>query len=450
MTTQRINIALAGLLPDQQHDLTDMLTGLGYHVVSVDIHSEAPTVTALLQDITVLLLGRHGTSRASLVETLKASDDTVVLPIIIVEDVLPSGDDMFETPLQTLQRDTDLDICFAIGADDYLMLPTRASLLRQRVEIALERSAFRTHESNNTERDMLTKLERDVQIGRQIQASFLPSKLPQPEGWEIAARFHPAREVAGDFYDSFYVWNKRRVAIIVADVSDKGIPAALFMAIFRTLLRAGSLYGMKSIRTGEDMLSEPMEPIPAQKDWAVERPGQRPRKLPTIGLSQLESVPSTNAYMANTHGIDAYFVTLFFGILDPRTGDLIYVNGGHNPPIVLRAAGGHEKLKPTGPAVGILPDAKFRYAHTKLQPGDVLFAYTDGVPEARSPEGEFFTDDRMMAAISQDTSSVGAVLQSVEDALEAFDAYTDQFDDVTMMSVRYCLPQNDKATGSDD
>jgi sigma-B regulation protein RsbU (phosphoserine phosphatase) len=445
VTAPRIKIALTGLLAEQQRDLIKMLTALGYQTVVVN--SE---LTDQLENAALLLLGQHGVNRADVVEMLKTSDTLRSLPIIIVEDTPKTGKSVVETPLQTLQHNTDLDVCFAFGADDYVMLPTRSSLLRQRVDIALERCAFRAYETSKSEREMLAKLERDVQIGRQIQASFLPSKLPQPEGWEIAARFHPAREVAGDFYDSFYVWNKRRVAIIVADVSDKGIPAALFMAIFRTLLRAGSLYGMKSIRTGEDMLSEPMEPIKEQKDWAVERPGQRPRKLPTIGLSQLESVPSTNAYMANTHGIDAYFVTLFFGILDPRTGDLIYVNGGHNPPIVLREDGEHEKLKPTGPAVGILPEAKFRYAHTKLQPGDVLFAYTDGVPEARAPNHEFFTDDRMMAAISQDTSSAAAVLESVEDALEDFDAYTDQFDDVTMMSVRYCPKTHTDSPSSDD
>ncbi len=435
MTASRFEIVVAGISPQRQRELSEMLVSLGYQPV----WSNAEQLLEQAKTSALVLLGRQGIARAQLVEALKNTPQLSMTPIFLVEEApLENHSRIMTSPLQTLQFDTDIEVCFALGADDYLVLPTRVTFLKQRLDIALERCEFRAFQKNKSERDMLAKLERDVQIGRQIQASFLPSKLPQPEGWEIAASFHPAREVAGDFYDSFYVWNRRRVALIMADVSDKGIPAALFMAIFRTLLRAGSLYGMKSIRTGSDLLSEPMEPVKVQQDWSEERPGKRPRKLPTIGLSQLESVPSTNAYMANTHGIDAYFVTLFFGILDPRTGDLIYVNGGHNPPVVMRAAGGFDKLPPTGPAVGVIPEAKFRYAHTRLAPGDTLFAYTDGVPEGRNPQGEFFGEERMFEALEQPTTSAETVLSNIEQALHAFNAYSEQFDDITMMSVRYC------------
>lgn len=455
MTTRRPEIVVAGISPKRQRELSEMLTSLGYQAVWV----AAEQVLECASSSVLVLLGRHGITRVQLVEKLKDHPTLSTLPVFLVEEAPPeSHNQLMTSPLQTLQFDTDIEVCFALGADDYLVLPTRATFLKQRFNIALERCEFRAFQKNKSEREMLAKLERDVQIGRQIQASFLPSKLPQPEGWEIAASFHPAREVAGDFYDSFYVWNRRRVALIVADVSDKGIPAALFMAIFRTLLRAGSLYGMKSIRTGSDLLSEPMAPIKAQQDWSEERPGQRPRKLPTIGLSQLESIPSTNAYMANTHGIDAYFVTLFFGILDPRTGDLIYVNGGHNPPVVMRTDGHFDKLKPTGPAVGVLPEAQFRYAHTRLAPGDTLFAYTDGVPEGRNPQGDFFGEGRMLEVLEQPHGTAEAVLTNIERALQAFDAYSEQFDDITMMSVRYCTEDSsetpadmpDAADQSDD
>lgn len=448
MTASRAEIVVAGISPQRQRELSEMLMTLGYQPAWV----AADQVLEQAKTGMLVLLGRHGVARVQLVEALKNDPELSMIPIFIVEEASSETHSRIVTsPLQTLQFDTDIEVCLALGADDYLVLPTRTTFLKQRFNIALERCEFRSYQKNKSERDMLAKLERDVQIGRQIQASFLPSQLPQPEGWEIAASFHPAREVAGDFYDSFYVWNRRRVALIMADVSDKGIPAALFMAIFRTLLRAGSLYGMKSIRTGSDLLSEPMEPVKAQQDWSEERPGKRPRKLPTIGLSQLESVPSTNAYMANTHGIDAYFVTLFFGILDPRTGDLIYVNGGHNPPIVMRAEGGLDKLKPTGPAVGVIPEAKFRYAHTKLAPGDTLFAYTDGVPEGRNPQGEFFGEPRMFDVLGQPNDSAEALLSNMEKALQAFNAYSEQFDDITMMSVRYCNfnTKNETETGAD-
>lgn len=338
----------------------------------------------------------------------------------------------------TYDREEDLSIALAKGAHDYLLLPSSTSLLNWRLNRVVEHLSLLESQQNINEHELLIKLEKEVQIGREIQMSFLPRSLPQPENWEIAACFHPAREVAGDFYDSFYIWNKRRVGFIVADVSDKGIPAALFMAIFRTLLRAGSLYNMSV--SGGDSFDPVLTPHKSQADWSITENG-RHRKLPTIGISQLGSIASTNAYMAETHGIDAYFVTLFFGILDPRTGDLIYVNGGHNPPVLVRKEGGYELLRPTGPAVGILPEAKFSYAHTKLKPGDTLYAYTDGVPEARDPEGKFFTDERLYKLVSEKKRSAVEVVGLVESQLERFIANAVQFDDITMMALHYKEPE---------
>ncbi len=413
MTHDDLSVLVAGISAAELAALTKQLQELGYRVIREDDARREEGVPSL-----VLLGSEVAEGQVGWLEHFRTTPVNSHVPVIVL-----SHD----------PNDTSLDASLDAGADDYLPLPTRTSLLRRRLANALERQSV---QQDSGEREILAKLERDVQIGRQIQQSFLPSSLPQPDGWEITARFRPAREVAGDFYDSFYIWNKRRVAIIVADVSDKGIPAALFMAIFRTLLRAGSLYGM-SIGSGSGPLGSSMEPIKTQKDWSVQEPGKRARKLPTIGLSQLESVPITNTYMADTHGIDAYFVTLFFGILDPRTGDLLYVNGGHNSPVVLRTDGRQDLLKATGPAVGILPEAKFRYAHTKLDPGDILYAYTDGVPEARNPAGDFYTDARMLDALGRDTSSAEAVVETIEAELRDFNAYAAQFDDITMMAVRY-------------
>lgn len=436
MATDPLAVLVLGTSQEVREQLGTLLAPLGYRAHYADAVPEA-SIDDVAADASwqLVLLGDDVADgvRAGWLEHLRATPPYDALPILLLcHD--PHG--------------AEVSACLDAGADDYVAMPTRAALLSRRLAGALERYTLRAAQGSDGEREMFAKLERDVQIGRQIQQSFLPSSLPQPDGWEIAASFRPAREVAGDFYDSFYIWNRRRVALIVADVSDKGIPAALFMAIFRTLLRAGSLYGM-SIGSGSGPLGSSMEPIKAQQSWSVEEPGRRPRKLPTIGLSQLESVPITNAYMAQTHGIDAYFVTLFFGILDPRTGDLLYVNGGHNPPVILREDGAQELLRPTGPAVGILPEAKFRYAHAKLLPGDVLFAYTDGVPEARTPSGAFYTDARMLSTVGRDTSSAAAVLGTVEDELQRFGAYTEQFDDITMMAVRHAA-QGDSASADPD
>lgn len=316
------------------------------------------------------------------------------------------------------------------GAWDYLVFPCHREALALRISQALERKSYRQQRLDEAARDMLLKLERDVQIGRDIQQSFLPSDLPQPKGWQIATSFSPARDVAGDFYDSFYFWNKRRVAFLIADVSDKGVPAALFMAIFRTLLRAGALYQMNV--SGEAELSI----IDAQKHALIEEPGQRPKRLPTIGTTQLAgAVVGTNTYMAKTHGIDSYFVTLFMGVLDPRTGDLLYVNGGHNPPVIVRQDGSYDKLKATGPAVGILPEARYRYAYTRLQPGDTLYAYTDGVTEARAEDGGFFGEERLLPLLQHHRDDATMLLSSISQALAAYIGNAGQFDDITMMAV---------------
>ena len=125
-----------------------------------------------------------------------------------------------------------------------------------------------------SERENLLKLERDVQIARKIQESFLPGELPQPAGWEIAARFHPAREVAGDFYDSFQLTQGRRVALVIADVCDKGVGAALFMALFRSLYRAYSQqnYSMRWTDVMDEGFTRAGEAAPAPASAWRHRP----------------------------------------------------------------------------------------------------------------------------------------------------------------------------------
>src|SRR5579884_1200852 len=123
--------------------------------------------------------------------------------------------------------------CLELGADDYLPKPCDPVVLRARVESALEKKRLR-----DGERLHARSLERDLEIGRGIQESFIPAELPRADGWEIAARFHPARQVAGDFYDAFQLRGTKRIGVVVADVCGKGVGAALFMAICRTLVHA--------------------------------------------------------------------------------------------------------------------------------------------------------------------------------------------------------------------
>lgn len=278
----------------------------------------------------------------------------------------------------------------------------------------------------------LLKLERDIQIGRSIQLGFLPASLPQPRGWELAARFQPAREVAGDFYDAFEMTNGRRLGFLIADVCDKGVGAALFMALFRTLIRSNAQQN-----TSLGWMDPKASSVTESADWLKGDPSQRRQSLPSIGTGALmHAVSGTNDYIADNHMDQGYFATLFMGVLDPSNGSLIYINGGHNPPIVLRVDGSMEALKPTGPAVGMFPGAKFTIAQARLRPGDVLYAYTDGVTDARSTSGEFWGMERIHEHLKPGVASAESLVATITQDLGEHIGQAAQFDDITMLALR--------------
>lgn len=276
------------------------------------------------------------------------------------------------------------------------------------------------------------KSERDLEIGRMIQMDFLPETLPQPPGWEIAARFYPARQVAGDFYDAFTMTHGR-IGIVIADVCDKGVGPAMFMALCRSLIRvlAQQTYSLNLL----DALSD---------DKPKQRPGQSQTRRapgPSIGTLALQnSVKLTNNYIGNNHSRTNMFATMFFGVLDPATGTLNYINAGHELPAICRPNGTLERLKTTGPAVGMMPNIEFKIQQTKLEPGDILFSYTDGVPEAHNPEGKLFSDERLLALLEEPAPSAEALLNRVETTVRSHIDNADQFDDITMLAVRWNPP----------
>ena len=275
--------------------------------------------------------------------------------------------------------------------------------------------------SANHARMTATRSERDLEIGRDIQIGFLPRTLPQPPGWEIAAHFDPAREVGGDFYDVFAL-SDDHLAVVIADVCDKGVGAALFMTLFRSLVRAYAqqtqgrgLFGTRGPRGG---------------DAARRRAGL------LADVIALSTVELTHNYVVGTHAEAVMFATLFFGVLDVATGALTYVNGGHDAPVLLGAAGPTGRLDPTGPLVGARPDAVFDIGRAQLGPGDVLFAYTDGVTEARDPAGGFFTEKRLLGHLQDPPPSPSNLLARVVARLREHVAGAEPFDDVTMLAIR--------------
>ena len=288
-----------------------------------------------------------------------------------------------------------------MGADDHLPKPFNPHILRARVGASLAKK--RLHDREQMHARML---EREIDIAREIQAGFLPARLPQPEGWELAACFEPARQVGGDFYDAFAL-DDGRIVVAIADVCDKGVGAALFMALFRSLLRA---------------LAE--RTLVAGGDGTGDSRDERLRAL----------VGSVNDYIARTHGDANMFATMFVGVLDPASGALAYVNGGHESPALVGAAGVRARLLPTGPAVGMLPGMEFTVAHQAIDAGEMLLLFTDGATDARNQGGALLGEEGMLV-LANPIQGAGITVAALRDAVHAHAAGTDPFDDLTLMVV---------------
>ena len=239
------------------------------------------------------------------------------------------------------------------------------------------------------------RLARELELCRQIQNEMLPHGPLKLGLAEIAGVSIPAREVGGDFFNYFPLADGR-IAVLVGDVSGKGVGAALLMANIQATLRAR---------------------LQLESD-----------------LAQLaDSVDHDIA--ANTP--PEVYITLFVGLLDPPRRELRYVNAGHNPQFLLRANGGVERLASTGLPVGLLPGRGFEERHVQVEPGDLLFLYTDGAVEAPNEDGEFFDADRLQQAlVTASAEGIDEVLVSVERAVRAFRGEAEPADDATMLALR--------------
>lgn len=263
------------------------------------------------------------------------------------------------------------------------------------------------------------KLKRELEKGREMQHNFLPQPLLQTPECEIVAFFQPARQVAGDFYDTFLLPNGS-VGLVIGDVCDKGVGAALFMGLFRSLLRIFS--GQHSFHNLGEFENTSFSNLLTQRGL------RQPQDT-----DALLAVSLTNDYIAENHSDLCMFATLFFGIFNPETGLLTYINGGHEAPIILGDAGIKMRLKSTGPCVGPMPNAKFKIEQVQLDPGDILLGYSDGVTDARSPEGTFFSEKGLLALLEEVAPSPSGILLHLQQQLKTHIAEADPFDDITIM-----------------
>lgn len=273
----------------------------------------------------------------------------------------------------------------------------------------------------NERQARLLRYKRELEIGREIQIGFLPREVPRMPGWDVAARFHPALEVAGDFYDTTLLPHGH-LAFVIADVVGKGVMAALFMAIVRTLFRA--LFQQNYFQ----------EPIGEASSIG----GTTPFSF-VDRSALLNAVRLTNAYLLANHADTYAFATLFAGVLDPVSGRLIYVNAGHNLPLLLEETPDgrrlREQLSPTGPAIGLIANADYHLAETQLLPGDMLYTFTDGVTESRNLSGAEFGESKLIDLLESANPDAQAVLEAVEEAINAHTGNAEAFDDITMLAI---------------
>lgn len=240
------------------------------------------------------------------------------------------------------------------------------------------------------------RLEKEFQLAREIQRTFLPKKLPDYSGWAIDIRWQTAREVGGDFYDVFPV-DKDYIGVAIADVSDKGMPAALYMTVTRTLLRSVAVSN----------------------------------KSPSRVLNRVN-----HALIFDEQ--NTMFVTLFYGVIRLSTGEMVFANAGHNRPYIYRADQKNiEKLDRGGMALGVMERITLQDDKTTLRPGDLLLLYTDGVTESFSPENDTFGDERLAQIIKKNGSKgVCRLLEILEKNLDEFRAGEPPSDDLTILAIQ--------------
>ena len=290
---------------------------------------------------------------------------------------------------------------------------------RKRAEEALQKSFEQVDAYSRA-------LNNELEKGRQMQSNFLPGKLLVKPGWEFSAYFKPARQVAGDFYDIFDLPNNN-VGFVIADVCDKGVGAALFMALFRSLIR---------IFSGQTAL-EGLACLYDGKALRVDTSGRDNEFFDHQHLAALKAIQHTNRYIAENHGELAMFATLFFGVVDPSSGILTYINAGHEPLYVIESSGGVKtRLQPTGPAVGISSEVAFNIKEIQLMPGEVLLGYTDGVVEARSKEDQFFEQKRLLTLLEAAVTSADSLLNLVASKVVEHINGAEQYDDITLLAIR--------------
>jgi len=374
---------------DNRYTLVRRLAREGWSdVVTARDGSEALTllrsrpVDLMLLDIMMPVMNGY-----EVLERLKADAELRHVPVIMISAV---------EELDSVVR------CIELGAEDYLLKPFNATLLRARVHASLEKKRLR-----DEVRCSLSRLERELKAARTLQLSMLPAPFP---GWtpqrplRLHASMRSASEVGGDLYDHFAM-EDGRVCFMIGDVSGKGAAAAMFMARMRSLVR---------LATGLWERFTPHKATPS------------------------EIVRAVNSELFAENG-ERMFVTLLVGFIDIRSGRVVYTNAGHPAAWLIPAEGPLVRVAgPPETPIGVRPDVRYSERSTVLDPGETLFAFTDGVTEAASARGDLFGEDRLREVLESARGCMPAqIVAAVDGAVARFTGDAPPADDMTMLSLQW-------------
>ena len=363
--------------------LAGMLTARGYRVRAVTSGERAlASARAARPDLILLDIRMPGMNGYEVCQQLKADGQTCHIPVIFI-----SALDELHDKVQA----------FHVGGVDYITKPFQGEEVLARVEthLALRRLQNQLRDANRQLLEANQRMERELALAGKLQASFLPPELEVQAGWQIAAMLKPARQTSGDFYDVIPLPDGS-LGLLIADVVDKGVSAALFMALSWILIRT---YAGEHPAQPADLLA------------AVNR-----RILTEVGAGQ--------------------FITAFYGILEPAMGKLTYCNAGHPPPLLFGAqhSAVGRSLSRTGMALGVVETETWEQAVVELHPGDTLVLYSDGVTEAENEQAVPFGNRRLRDNVR---ANLGRSAQETRDALltgiKAFSGQASQSDDITIM-----------------
>jgi sigma-B regulation protein RsbU (phosphoserine phosphatase) len=331
----------------------------------------------------------------------------IVTPILKGQSLFGLLSLVHSEPNQFMDATADLMAATA----DHIAIVLENAKLYDTLDVAFHQ----LEDAKNTIEAYSNALTTELEKGRYMQRTLLPAEMPDIPDWEIKACFHPAKQVSGDFYDVFRVGDEE-LGIIIADVCDKGVSAALFMGIFQSLIHA-YLEGACNGREYDQTLQNPFDVPIAFSDKAM------------------GALRFLNHYIQRHHGREGIFATLFFGILNIPDGRLDYINAGHEPLMIISRDLGVRELSPTGPAIGISSKAIFGLQSERLGPGETLIGFTDGITDAFSGDGVRFGRAGMLSAIEKAGMPGGHLMQSILNSVLDHLGGGDLTDDIAMISV---------------